>query len=97
MVWAARSGFTSPSRDRTIYSCVCPPACPSFFYSTPSSMVPTHPHPHTLFTAFDVLERMRYKYDERNNLQLVNEHGTPLKSDHVIEKARTYRVKRLAK
>ena len=48
-------------------------------------------------TAFDVLERVGYKYDERSNLQLVSEHGTPLKSTHVIGKAKTYRVKRLAK
>ena len=48
-------------------------------------------------TSFDIQERARYKYDERSNLQLVSEHGTPLKSDHVVEKAKTYRVKRLAK
>ena len=48
-------------------------------------------------TAFDVLERVRYKYDERINFQLVSEPGTPLKPDHVVEKARTYRVKQLAR
>ena len=48
-------------------------------------------------TAFDVLERVRYKYNERSNLQLVSEHVTPLKSAHVIENGKTYRVKRLAK
>ena len=48
-------------------------------------------------TAFDVLERVRYKCDERSNLQLVSEHRTPLKSDHVVDKARTYGVKRLAR
>ena len=44
----------------------------------------------SFITTFDVLERVRYKYDERSNLQLVSEYGTPLKSDHVVEKARTY-------
>ena len=32
---------------------------------------------------FIVLERVKYKYDEHGNHQLVSEHGTPLKSDHV--------------
>ena len=48
-------------------------------------------------TAFDVLESVRYKYDERSNPQPVSEHWAPLKSTHVIEKAKTYLVKRLAK
>ena len=51
----------------------------------------------SFITAFHVLETVRYKYDERSNLQLVSEHGTPLKPDHVVEKARTYRVKQLAR
>ena len=36
----------------------------------------------SFITAFDVLERVRYKYDESSNLQLVSEHGTPLRPDH---------------
>ena len=51
----------------------------------------------SFITAFDVLERVRYKYDERSNIQLVSEHGTSLKHDHVVEKARTYRVKQFAR
>ena len=51
-----------------------------------------------VITAFDVLERVRYKYDERSsNLQLVSEHGTFLKHDHVVENARTYRVMQFAR
>ena len=34
-------------------------------------------------TTFDGRERVRYKYDERSNLQLISEHWTPLKSAHV--------------
>ena len=51
----------------------------------------------SFIAAFDVLERVRYKYDERSNLQLVSEHGTLLNPDHVVEKARTYRGKQLAR
>ena len=51
----------------------------------------------SFITAFAVLESVRYKYDERSYLQLVSEHGTPLKPAHIVEKARTCRGKQLAR
>ena len=48
-------------------------------------------------TVCDVLERVRCRYGEHSNLQLVSKHMTLLKHGHVVEKARTYGVKRLVK
>ena len=47
--------------------------------------------------AFDVLENVRYRCGTRSMLRLFNGHGVLLESRHLVEKARTYRVKRQPK
>ena len=48
-------------------------------------------------TVSDVLRMVRYRYDKRSRLQLFNEHGILLKSNDIVEKARSYRIKRQSK
>ena len=43
--------------------------------------------------ASDVLKKARYRYEQDSILQLFNEHGVPLKPSHLIENARSYRIK----
>ena len=45
-------------------------------------------------TVVDVLDKARMKYGKNCRLELVNEHGTVLKTDTLIEKARSYKVNR---
>ena len=48
-------------------------------------------------TAFDLLEKVRYICGTCIMLRLFNDHGIVLESSHLVEKARTYRVKRQSK
>ena len=47
--------------------------------------------------AFDVSKKVRYRCGTRSMPQLFNDHVVLLKSCHLLEKARTYRVNRQSK
>ena len=48
-------------------------------------------------TAFDVLEKVRYRCGTCNTLRFFNDHVVVMESSHLVEKVRTYRVKRQSK
>ena len=46
-------------------------------------------------TAIDVLKKVQHLFDKRSStLHLIDEYGIALKDDAVVQKARTYHVKR---